>query len=69
MMRRMRRYLLVVQQAAVFTMLAAGLSVGCAGTPASPFDSMQTAPITAFRLQNYEPPPQVAAAPHRSGRG
>jgi hypothetical protein len=36
------------------------LSFGCAGTPAAPFDSFKSAPIQAFRLQNYEPPPQVA---------
>jgi hypothetical protein len=39
---------------------ASALSFGCAGTPAAPFDSFKSAPIQAFRLQNYEPPPQVA---------
>src|SRR5689334_13408102 len=39
----------------------AGLSFGCASTPAAPFDSFKSAPIQAFRLQNYEPPPQAAA--------
>lgn len=34
---------------------------GCAGAPASPFDQMQHAPITVYRLQNYEPPPQAQA--------
>jgi hypothetical protein len=37
--------------------------VGCASSPAAPFDSFKNVPITAFRLQNYEPPPQAAAAP------
>jgi hypothetical protein len=37
-----------------------GLSFGCAGKPVAPFDSFKSAPIQAFRLQNYEPPPQVA---------
>ena len=39
----------------------AGLSFSCAGTPIAPFDSFKSAPIQAFRLQNYEPPPQAAA--------
>lgn len=38
-------------------------SVGCAGNPVAPFDSFKSAPITAYRLQNYEPPPVVATAP------
>ena len=39
---------------------------GCAGTPAAPFDQLKTANLTAYRLQNYEPPaavPGVAATP------
>lgn len=35
---------------------------GCAGNPASPFDEMKNAPITVYRLQNYEPPPEPQAA-------
>jgi len=31
---------------------------GCASAPASPFDEMKNAPITIYRLQNYEPPVQ-----------
>ena len=41
-----------------------GLSIGCASSPVAPFDTFKgnpNAPITAYRLQNYEPPPQVAA--------
>jgi hypothetical protein len=38
----------------------AALSFGCAAKPVAPFDSFKSAPIQAFRLQNYEPPPQVA---------
>jgi len=44
----------------------AALSVGCAGKPAAPFDTLKTSNLTAFRLQNYEPPaaaPGVAATP------
>src|SRR3954454_8296545 len=40
-----------------------GVSSGCAGSPVAPFDSFKNAPMTAYRLQNYEPPPQMAAAP------
>lgn len=38
-----------------------GVCAGCAGSPAAPFDSFKTAPITAYRLQNYEQPPQPVA--------
>ena len=50
--------------------LAAALTTaalsGCAGTPAAPFDQLKSANLTAYRLQNYEPPsavPGVAATP------
>src|SRR6185312_2387167 len=33
---------------------------GCASSLAQPFDSMKNAPITIYRLQNFEPPPQQA---------
>jgi len=33
---------------------------GCAGNPVAPFDSFKGAPMTAYRLQNYEPPQAVA---------
>ncbi|MEO7032699.1 MAG: hypothetical protein ABI548_02625 [Polyangiaceae bacterium] len=35
---------------------------GCAGTPAAPFDQLKTANLTAYRLQNFEPPAATAAA-------
>jgi hypothetical protein len=41
-------------------LLAVGFA-GCASNPVAPFDSFKDAPITAYRLQNYEPPPPVAA--------
>lgn len=41
--------------------LLGSLSVGCAST-APPFDTMKSANVTAFRLQNFEPPPQAAPA-------
>jgi len=44
------------------------LGAGCAGSPVAPFDSFKSAPITAYRLQNYEPPPAVAAAPTAPGQ-
>jgi len=34
---------------------------GCAGTPAAPFDQLKTANLTAYRLQNFEPPAATAA--------
>ncbi len=37
------------------------VAVGCAKGPAPPFDTMKHANVTAFRLQNYEPP--AAAQP------
>ncbi len=40
------------------------VAFGCAGAPASPFDEMKHAPITLYRLQNYEPPPQAPTAPN-----
>jgi hypothetical protein len=42
---------------------AAVLSVGCAGKPAAPFDTLKTSNLTAYRLQNNEPPAAVAALP------
>jgi hypothetical protein len=41
----------------------AALSVGCASKPAAPFDTLKTSNLTAYRLQNYEPPAAVAAVP------
>jgi len=43
-------------------------SVGCASNPVAPFDSFKDAPITAYRLQNWEPPPQASAAPAAPGQ-
>jgi hypothetical protein len=34
---------------------------GCASTPAVPFDQLKAANLTAYRLQNYEPPAATAA--------
>ncbi len=41
-----------------FTLLALVTlsAVGCASSPAAPFNQMETSNVTAFRLQNYEPP-------------
>lgn len=41
---------------------AVALSVGCAGKPAAPFDTLKTSNLTAYRLQNNDPSP-VAATP------
>src|SRR5262245_15802254 len=51
--------------------LAAILSLtgmACASAPAAPFDTLKTSNVTAFRLQNYEPPaPAPGAAPPAPG--
>lgn len=47
--------------------LAASATMGCAGKPAPPFDTLKTANLTAFRLQNYEPPAAAAATPTQPG--
>jgi len=47
--------------------LAASTTMGCAGKPAPPFDTLKTANLTAFRLQNFEPPQQAAAQPTQPG--
>ena len=41
---------------------AAILSVGCAGKPAAPFDALKTSNLTAYRLQNNEPPAPAPVA-------
>jgi hypothetical protein len=46
-----------------FALIALALSVGCAKSPAVPFDQVKSGNVTAFRLQNYEPPQQAAASP------
>jgi hypothetical protein len=38
------------------------LGLGCAHAPAAPFDTLKTANVSAFRLQNYEPPAAAATA-------
>jgi hypothetical protein len=50
-----------------FCLGAAVLSVGCAGKPAAPFDALKTSNLTAYRLQNNEPPAAVAALPGATG--
>lgn len=48
-------------------MLAALSSLGCAGKPAPPFDTLKTANLTAFRLQNYEPQPTAPGGAAQPG--
>ena len=45
-----------------FCLAAAALSLGCAGKPAAPFDTLKTSNLTAYRLQNNDVAP-VAATP------
>lgn len=46
-----------------FCLGAAALSMGCAGKPAAPFDALKTSNLTAYRLQNNDPTPVLAATP------
>jgi hypothetical protein len=46
---------------ALTSVLAVG-AVGCAASPKAPFDTLKDSNATAYRLQNYEPPEQTAAA-------
>jgi hypothetical protein len=41
---------------------------GCASAPKAPFNTMEKATVTVFKLQNYEPPVAVAAAPAAAGQ-
>jgi len=52
-----------------FCLGAAALSMGCAGKPAAPFDALKTSQLTAYRLQNNDPAPVVAAAPAAAAPG
>jgi hypothetical protein len=45
-----------------FCLGAAALSLGCAGKPAAPFDTLKTSNLTAYRLQNNDPTPVAATA-------
>lgn len=49
--------------------MAALSSIGCAGQPAAPFDTLKTSNLTAFRLQNYEPPAAAAPVPGAPATG
>ena len=44
----------------LFGCLSVVALVGCAGSPAAPFDQMKSANVIAFRLQNWEPPAAAA---------
>lgn len=50
-----------------FCLGTALLSVGCAGKPAAPFDALKTSNLTAYRLQNNEPPSVIPALPGAAG--
>ncbi|HKQ70777.1 MAG TPA: hypothetical protein VJT73_15630 [Polyangiaceae bacterium] len=45
-----------------------GLATGCASNPVAPFDGFKSAPMTAYRLQNYEAPAQAATVPTAPGQ-
>ncbi|MEZ4227279.1 MAG: hypothetical protein R3B13_40455 [Polyangiaceae bacterium] len=48
--------------AAVFALT---LTSACSKKPAAPFDTLPSSNLTAFRLQNYEPPPTATATPQQ----
>ena len=43
--------------------------MGCAGKPAAPFDALKTSNLTAYRLQNNDASPVVAATPATGATG
>ncbi len=50
--------------------LAASLgAVGCASQPVAPFDTIKSSNLTAFRLQNYEPPAAATTTPAPGATG
>lgn len=50
--------------------LAAALVSGaCASQPAAPFDTLKNSNLTAFRLQNFEPPPAASPIPGAAAPG
>ncbi len=42
---------------------------GCASQPVAPFDTLKTSNLTAYRLQNYEPPAAQTQAPAAAAPG
>lgn len=54
--------MLVLGAALLFVM------TGCGSSLAAPFNSMQPAPITVYRLQNFSPPAQTATATTGAGQ-
>jgi hypothetical protein len=50
-----------------FTVAALAALEGCAPSLAQPFDSLKSAPVTIYRLQNFEPPAQAQAQPAAGG--
>jgi hypothetical protein len=43
--------------------------LACGGGPAAPFDTLKTANVSAFRLQNFEPPANATATAPQPGAG
>ena len=52
-----------------FCLAVGSLSLGCAGKPAAPFDALKTSNLTAYRLQNNDPAPVIAATPAPGATG
>lgn len=53
----MKRFILWIAASALLCL------AGCKSSPASPFDQLEASNVTAYRLQNYELPPQAQAQP------
>ncbi len=45
----------------------AGSTMGCASQPKAPFDTLKNSNVVAYRLQNFELPPQAAQTPNPAG--
>ncbi len=52
---------------ALTVVLVLAATSACSKKPAAPFDTLPTSNLTAFRLQNYEPPPPPAGAAPQPG--
>jgi hypothetical protein len=48
--------------------LLGAATTGCASSPVAPFNTMAKGSVTAFRLQNYEPPTATAATTTATGQ-
>src|SRR5262245_41176473 len=68
---RLRRLPMTKTVNALMACALAGVlgGVGCGSQPAAPFDTLKTSNLTAFRLQNYEPPAAATQTPAAAAPG